>query len=257
MGRNIPGQGGPGGMWVGPRQYAAQNGIADWTTWSRRTGIAWDPFGDAKPVVKAGISKYDRLEGPTLAQNVNPNFISTNTCPWTSTTAPASLGQLSGCTGFSGNTNHIDPHMKRPYQWEYTAMVQRQIAHNTWISAGYYGRKFFNLYGIVNTLVPAADYTPVTITNPLTSQPLTVYNQLASTRGQFNNLQMTLPSLYAHYNGLELHVNSRLSKMTAFGGFPSRPDYRPPNGTNTDPYQHNNLHNLPAPNGYPTTTHSR
>ncbi len=250
---NIPAQGAPGGMWVGPREYAAQNGIVDWNTWSPRIGVAWDPFGDAKTVLKGGISKYDRLEGTTLAQNVNPNFISTDTCPWTSTTAPTSFSQLSGCTGFSGNTNHIDPHMKRPYQWEYTAMVQRQIAHNTWVSAGYYGRKFFNLYGIVNTLVPTSDYTPVTITNPLTGQPLTVFNQLASTRGQFNNLQMTLPSLYAHYNGVEFQVNSRFSKMTVFGGFTYGRDYGTPDGTSTDLNNPNNLINLAGAIGYDST----
>src|SRR5260370_14762111 len=189
MEMNIPAQGAPGGMWVGPRQFAAQNGIVDWNTWSPRIGVAWDPVGDAKTVIKGGISKYDRLEGTTLAQNVNQNFISTSTCPWTSAVAPTSISQLGGCTGFSGNTNHIDPHMKRPFQWEYTAMVQRQVAHNTWVSAGYYGRKFYNLYGIVNTLVTASDYTPAMITNPITCQPLTVYNTLACTPGQFKNVQ--------------------------------------------------------------------
>lgn len=250
---NIPAQGAPGGLWVGARQYPAENGIVDWNTWSPRIGIAWDPFGDAKTVVKGGISKYDRLEGTTLAQNVNPNFISTNTCPWTSTTAPTSLSQLNGCTGFTGNTFHIDPHMKRPYQWEYTVMVQRQIARNTAVSLGYYGRKFYNLYGIVNTLVPASDYTPVTITNPLTNQPLTVYNQLASTRGQFNNLQKTLPSLYAHYNGVEVQVNSRFSKLTVFGGFTYGRDYGTPDGTSTDLNNPNNLINLAGAIGYDST----
>ena len=250
---NIPAQGAPGGMWVPARQYTAQNSVVNWNTWSPRMGAAYDPFGDGKTVIKGGISKYDRLEGTTLAQNVNPNFISTSTCPWTSATPPTSMSQLTGCTGFSGNGNHIDPHMKRPYQWEYTAMIQRQITRNTWVSAGYYGRKFFNLYGIVNTLVPASDYTPVTITNPITNQPLTIYNQLASTRGQFNNLQKTLPSLYAHYNGVEFQVNSRFSKLTAFGGFTYGKDYGTPDGTSTDLNNPNNLINLAGAIGYDST----
>ena len=52
------------------------------------------------------------------------------------------------------------------------------------MSVGYYGRRFCDLYTAVNAAVPPAAYTPVTITNPLTSQPLTVYNQNPSTRGQ-------------------------------------------------------------------------
>ena len=41
---------------------------------------------------------------------------------------------------------------------------------------------------------PASAYTPVTITNPLTSQPLTVYNQSAATRGLVTNLLTTIPT---------------------------------------------------------------
>ncbi len=111
-------------------------------------------FGNGKTAIKGGISKYDVLEGTSLAQNVNPNFIAYSTCPWTSLTPPTPGQALTGCTGFSGNNNHIDPNMKRPYQWEYTVMVQRQIAANTSVSVGYYGRKFYDLFGDVNTAVP-------------------------------------------------------------------------------------------------------
>lgn len=247
---NIPAQGAPGGLWVAPRQYAAQNGIVQWNTWSPRIGVAWDPFGDAKTVLKGGISKYDRLEGTTLAQNVNPNFISTSTCPWTSATPPTSMSQLSGCTGFSGSTSHVDPNMKRPYQWEYTVLLQRQIAHDTWASVGYYGRKFYNLYGILNTLVPSSAYTPVTITNPLTGQPLTVYNQNPATRGLSNPVQQTLPFLRAHYNGVEVQINSRIRKLNVFGGFTYGHDYGTPDGTSTDLNNPNNLINLTGAIGY-------
>jgi len=253
MAMNIPAQGAPGGTWVPSRQFAAQDGIVNWNTWSPRIGFAWDPFGDAKTVIKGGVSRYDRLEGTTLAQNVNPNFLAFSTCPWTSSILPTSPSQLTGCTGFSGNNNHIDPNMKRPYQWEETLMVQRQISRSTSVSVGYYRRKFSDLYGIVNTAVPLSAYTPVSITNPLTNQTITVYNQMPSTLGQFNLVQKTLPSLYQKYNGVEFQVNTQLSaKLTFFAGLTIGKDYGTPDGSTTsmDFNNPNNLINYQGNFGY-------
>jgi hypothetical protein len=247
---DIPAQNAPGGTWVGPRQFSAQNGIVNWNTWSPRIAFAMDLFGDSKTVIKGGVSRYDRLEGTTLAQNVNPNFIATNTCPWTSLTPPTSPSQLTGCTGFTGSSIRIDPNMKRPYQWEYTVMIQRQIGRNTSVSLGYYGRKFFNLYGRVNQAVRPDRYTPISITNPLTGEAVTVYNQDPATRGQFNIVQQTIPDLSAHYNGVEFQFNTRLSKLSAFGGFTYGRNYGTPDGSSTDLNNPNNRINLAGNIGY-------
>jgi hypothetical protein len=232
---SLPAENEPGGTWVPAASYPARNGLVDWNTWSPRFGFAWDVFGDSKTAVRGGVSKYDRLEGSTLIQNVNPAFITYSQCPWTSNVLPTSPAQVAGlaCTGFSGNNYHIDPNIKRPYQMEYDVMVQRQLGAHTSASVGYYHRNFYNLYGIVNTDVPSSDYTAVTVTNPLTGQPLTVYNQAASTRGQINYLEKTLPQLYQRYNGVEFQVNTQIAKATVFGGFTIGKDYGTPDGSTT------------------------
>ena len=253
MEMNIPAQGAPGGFWQPARSFPAENGIVNWNTWSPRIGFAWDVFGNSKTAIKGGISKYDVLEGTSLAQNVNPNFIAFSTCPWTSITPPTPGQALTGCTGFSGNNNHIDPNMKRPYQWEYTVMLQRQIGANTSVSVGYYGRHFADLFGVVNLAVTPDDYTPVSIINPLTGSTMTVYNQLASTKGQINLLQKTLPNLYEHYNGVEFQVNSRIKKATVFGGFTIGKDYGTPSGTSTDLNNPNTLINYAGEQNFDQT----
>src|SRR5581483_8997933 len=75
-----------------------------------------------------------------------------------------------------------------------------------------------DLYTTVNAAVPASSYTPVTITNPLTNQPLTVYNQDPATRTAVRNVLSTVPDLRQFYNGVEFQVNTRFTKGTAFGG---------------------------------------
>ena len=80
---------------------------------------------------------------------------------------------------------------------------------------GYYGRKFWDLYTTVNDAVPSSAYTPVTITNPLTNEPMTVYNQDPATRGQVRNVLKTIPELSQRYHGVELQFNTRLTMSTS------------------------------------------
>jgi hypothetical protein len=250
---NIPAQGAPGGTWVGARQFGEIKDLVRWNTVSPRLGITYDLTGDSKTALKVSISRYDRLEGTTLAQNVNPNFISFSTCSWTSAVAPQP-GQidLSKCTGFSGNNNHIDPNMKRPYQYEWTAMVQRELSPSTSASVGYYGRRFYDIYGTRNLAVPASAYTPVAINNPLTNSPITVYNQSTATLGQINLLQATNPDLYQKYNGIEFQVNSRFTRASVFGGLTIGKSYGTPDGS-ADLNNPNNLINFEGNIGFDST----
>jgi hypothetical protein len=251
---SIPAQSSSGGIWAPPTVQPAENGLIDWNTFSPRIGVAWDVFGDSKTAIRGGVSKYDRLEGTTLVQNINQNFLSYSTCPWASNVLPTTLAQVQniGCTGFTNNLSHLDPGIKRPYQMEYMVMAQRQIGDRTAVSVGYYHRTFYDMYGIVNTAVPSSDYTAVTITNPINQKPLVVYNQLPSTLGQTVLLEKTLPNLNQHYNGVEFTANTRFAKGTLFGSFTYGKDYGTPDGSTTsiDFNNPNNTINLTGNLGY-------
>jgi hypothetical protein len=220
---SIPAQSVPAGRWVGARNFPAQNGIVNWNTFSPRFGFAWDVFGDGETAIKGGLSRYDRLEGLGIVQSLNPRNLSFQTCPWTDNnrdlTAQDSEIAFASCTGsLNPALGQVDPNLKRPHQLEYTALVQHQLGRTTSVSVGYYGRTFTDLFTTVNAAVPVSAYTPVTITNPVTNQPLTVYNQNPATRGQVSNVVKTLPNLKNYYNGVEFQVNTRLTRATVFGG---------------------------------------
>lgn len=227
---SIPEQSAEAGTWIGARSFPAQDNIINWNTVSPRLGFSWDMFGDGRTAMKGGVSRYDRLEGVTLVQPLNSRNISFQTCPWVDTNGDlrAQNGEiaLASCTGsLNPSLGNVDPDLKRPHQWEYTVMVQRQIGDKTSVSAGYYGRRYTDLYTTVNDAVPSSAYTPVTITNPLTNQPLTVYNQDPATRGLVRNVLKTLPELKHVYHGVEFQVNTRMSKLTMFGGLTIGKDY--------------------------------
>lgn len=220
---SIPAQDAGAGRWVPAREFPAQNNIVNWNTLSPRFGIAWDVFGDGRTAVKGGLSRYDRLAGITIVQPLNLKNIAFQTCPWgdTNNDLRAQIDEiaLARCTGsLQPSLGFVDPDLKRPHQWEYTATVQRQIGGNTSVMVGYYGRRFWNLYTTVNDAVPSTAYTPVTIVNPLTNQPMTVYNQDPATRGQVRNVLKNIPELKQRYHGVEFQFNTRLSNATVFGG---------------------------------------
>jgi hypothetical protein len=220
---SIPAQSAPAGRWVPARDFAAQNDLVNWNTVSPRLGFSWDVFGNGRTAFKGGLSRYDRLEGITIIQPLNLRNIAFQTCPWDDANhdLAAQTGEIafSRCTGSLQPTlGNVDPGLKRPHQWEYTGLLQRQIGSNTSVSVGYYGRRFSDLYTTVNANVPATAYTPVTINNPLTNTPLVVYNQDPATRGSVRNVLTTLPELHQIYNGVEFQVNTRLKNATVFGG---------------------------------------
>lgn len=220
---SIPAQSAPAGRWVPARDYPAQEGIVNWNTISPRLGFSWDVFGDGRTALKGGVSRYDRQEGITLVQPLNRRNIAFQVCPWGDANGDltAQEGEIAfaRCTGSLLPTlGNVDPDLKRPHQWEYTIMVQRQLGSRTSVSVGYYGRRFTDLYSTVNDAVPSTAYSPVTITNPLTGQPLTVYNQDPATRGQVRNVLKTVPDLKHVYNGVEFQVNTRFSQATVFAG---------------------------------------
>jgi len=220
---SIPAQSAGAGTWVPARDFPALENIVNWNTVSPRFGFAWDLFGDRRTALKGGVSRYDRLAGVTIVQALNRRNIAFQTCPWSDANnnlrAEHDEIALARCTGsLQPSLGFVDPDLKRPHQWEYTVMMQRQIGGRTSVMVGYYGRRFWNLYTSVNDDVPHTAYTPVTITNPLTGQPMTVYNQDPATRGRVRNVLKTIPDLRQTYNGVEFQAHTRMSNVTVFGG---------------------------------------
>jgi Carboxypeptidase regulatory-like domain len=220
---SIPAQSAGAGRWVPARQFAEQKNIVNWNTVSPRFGFAWDVTGDGRTAIKGGVSRYDRLAGVNLVQPLNLKNIAFQLCPWNDPNGDRRAQEteidFARCTGsLQPSLGFVDPDLKRPYQWEFNVMVQRQIGSRTAVMAGYYGRRFWDLYTTVNDAVPPEAYTPVTITNPLTNAPLTVFNQNPATRGLVRNVLKTIPDLRHRYHGVEFQVNTRLTRATFFAG---------------------------------------
>jgi len=210
------------GRFVGARDVPAIDNVPNWKSVVPRLAISWDPTGSGKTAVKASASKYMKNEGMGFTSLVNRMSLSSSRRSWTDLNGDgdAQDNELGPSTGFTGGSNTtIDPAISRPYNWEYTASVQREVRRRLSVSAAYFNRQLRDLYGVKNTLVTPADYTPVTITNPLTNQPMTVYNQNANTLGQVALVLSTRNELNTNYNGVEFKAEQRfMNGADLFGG---------------------------------------
>jgi hypothetical protein len=179
-----------------------------------RRGVANVLTGDARTLLKGSFSKYMGNEATGLAETVNPLFFdSSNRCAWADLNSDlyAQANELSRCTGWSGGaTTVLDPDLRRPFNREYSIGVEHSLTSNMRISFMAHRREQRDLYAIMNRAVPTDSYIPVTITNPLTLQPMTIYNQNPALAGRQDNVRTNSSKLDSAYNGVEVSVVRRI-----------------------------------------------
>jgi Carboxypeptidase regulatory-like domain len=239
------------GAFVPERELARIDDVPNWNDVVPRLGVAYDLFGTGRTAIKASASKYMQNEGIGLAHSVNPMYLSRDRRTWTDVNGDglAQMSELGPSNGFSGGVNQrFDPDLARPYSWEYSASLQHQLAEGLSVSAAYYRRNARNLYGVKNLLVTPADYSPVTIANPIAQGSLVVYNQNAATRGLLDLLVSNYSELDKKYDGVELKVDKRFAGgALLFGGLTVGRKFGSIRGTTDDLNDPNELINA---NGY-------
>ncbi|HEY7171434.1 MAG TPA: carboxypeptidase regulatory-like domain-containing protein [Vicinamibacterales bacterium] len=233
------------GRFVPARQFdGVVPNLPVWSNVVPRFGMAYDLRGDARTALKFSASKYMAAHATEIAMRYNPmlqvsdrrNWFDCALLPGTSTCDPTLVGAAGYHDGFaqtneigpSGNANfgvsagrRPDPDLQRAYNWEYTASVQHQLLPRLALNFAWYRRTFGDVEGQFNTLVnPATDFTPVATTNPLTGQPMTIFNLNPNKLGQVDNVDRTSDINSTSYNGFETSFSARLPRGgAALGGW--------------------------------------
>jgi hypothetical protein len=201
---------------VPARQQPAQD-VETWRNVVPRVGVAYDLAGDARTVVKGSYSRYVMNEGTGLDDSVNPFSESFNLCSWNNPTggpnaaAPTTMANISKCGGFPEVNTKLDPNLQRPINTEYSVGIQRQLTAKFAGSLTYFRRENRGQFASLNLAVPTGSYIPVVIINPLTNQPLTIYNQNPATAGLQQNVIANSSLLDDTFNGIELAIQRRFS----------------------------------------------
>ncbi len=207
------------------RTFPQSKNYVNWNTFRPRIGVAYDVTGKGTSVIRGYFGQFDVIQGTGLAETVNPNGLSTQVYTWNDTNhdnypqtsewlSPANLIAASG-----GVVTSIDPNLNRPYTNELNVGYEKQVLKDVLVGVNYYFRNIKDQYAVRNLDNLPTDYVPTQfddkgnpLINPITKQPITLYNLNPSKVGLANYLLQTIPELNTnHYNGLEFTVQKRMS----------------------------------------------
>lgn len=181
--------------------------------WGPRLGLAYDPFGDGKWAVRAGLGLfYDRTLNGIWEQNAfnDPPLVQTTT---TLNTASSSQNlfdnPLSGAAGaapLGPNALTItgSPSFKVPSYLDYNLSVQHEIMPNTVLEVGYVGTKGTHLLGDIDLDQP-------TLAARLAAVPGTDVNAVRPNLG-YGAINDRATVYTSNYNSLQASLNRRFSK---------------------------------------------
>jgi len=233
------------------RSFPAKEAV-NWKDLNPRFGVAYDLFGNGKTAVKASANRYVLGEGTTRASTINP-IQSNNTMArqWIDANNDrviqgdplnfAANGELLASQnpnfGKPVLTFRYDPEwshgfQNRPYNWEFSAGIQHELMPRMSVNASYFRRIYGNF--AVTDAVPVGvnDYTSYCVDGPVDARlPGSGGERICGLRdinsvalaGQLNTDRMTTfasnyGAQYEHWNGVDLTVNARMTKLLLQGG---------------------------------------
>lgn len=170
--------------------------LVSWRDLTPRMAAAYDLTGDGKTAVRTSLSRYVIAQGVqgTYGDSLAPvnrlaNFVTRswtdgnrNFVPDCDLTNPSDQNFLASggdrCFAMSDlnfgkptPSTTIDPavmngYAVRPYNWEFSAGVQRELRKGMSVDFGYFRRWFGNFAVTYNRALTAADYTSFSVTSP-------------------------------------------------------------------------------------------
>ena len=180
-----PDQESPASAYVPAFHVNRVDGTPKWRNVSPRFGAAYDLKGDGRTAFKAAAGRYMAGMGTGLPLANSPaNAISksasrtwfdanNNFFPDGDPKNPNANGELGPSSnpafGTPVITSFFDPDMltkNRPYTWQMSASVDRELRDNMRVSIGYYRTQHFNQTVVDNTSVTSANYDPYCVTAP-------------------------------------------------------------------------------------------
>ena len=111
-----------------------------------RFGASWDPWGDGKTALRAGVGQFFQRE------RVTPYLGASFNAPFGVTTTRNRSFAVPGPLASAGSpSNSIDPRGVVPNSWQWNLSAEREIARETTVQLGYVGNKGIHLTSAFDT----------------------------------------------------------------------------------------------------------
>ena len=221
-----PEQNSPAGRFVPFRHFDKIENLPNWRDVAPRLGGVFDVTGSGRTAIKGHVGKYMQAFSTVgFAAVYNPMVIATDRRTWTDTNKDdiaqnSEIGPVVNPFNISGISNRTpDPNIRRPYQWETSLGVQREVVPGVSLSAGWVHRTFKRIFWSDNTLISQSDYTVGTVPNPLDgSERIPIYNLNVAKRGLVQSVDKNSDVNGRWYNGADFGFSSRLKGGNIYGG---------------------------------------
>ncbi len=207
-----------------------------------RIGVVYDLFGNAKTALKFSVNKYATQLSALSLLGYNPisstgdrrTWLDCNLVPGTSTCSPTPLAtngdDIAQDNEIGPSNNPLfgsavaatpDPDLRREYSWDWAASVQHELAPGISVLAGFYFTRSYDAQATLNkALSLSSSYLSVPTTNPLTNDPLTVFNLNPAFQGQVRNVVQNSEINHRDYTAYEASLQARLAGGgTLLGGW--------------------------------------
>jgi hypothetical protein len=225
--------------------FPAVENVPNWKDINPRVSAAYDLFGDGKTAVKASISRSVEQDSIRYAAANNPaTTLQTQTQrTWGDANGNfvpdcnLQVGELNGECGPWQTLSFGSPVPgtvyspsimqgwgNRPYNWEFSASVQQQLAPRISANFGYFRRVVGNFYVLDNEALGPNDFTQFSVSVPsntgngfaLPSAGQTISglydpNVIVAARNVMK-MASDFGAQYQHWNGFDLSLDARLTR---------------------------------------------
>jgi hypothetical protein len=208
-------------IFIGEQCFGRIDNVPNWLDLSPRFGLVYDVFGDGRTALKFAANRYAIPVGSGFSTSVNPIKVATDTRAWVDLDGNGipGLNELGPSNGFNtGTTNRLSQDVKRPFANEVNVEIQQELGAGLVMSAGYFYHAVRRQVGSRNVAVPMESYIPIDVTEVVTGQQVTVYNQDPATRGMLDVLFNNAPELDQTFHGFDLTFNKRMSNRWMLTG---------------------------------------
>jgi hypothetical protein len=232
----------PAGRWAPARQFAEIRNVPNWTDWAPRFSMVYGLFGTGRTAIKYSLNRYNQSRTTGIAADYNPlRSLTSTSLPWrdlngddiaqgtrtfnANGTVTNCVFLTAGCeidlTGLPANfgTAALNEYGAYPRTWnlESALELQHEILPRLSGSVSWFRGNFHNLTNTINRSYTHADYTPYTVYNPLTGDPIEVFARTLETRPT-RNLDTFDPERTREYESFNVGFNARIAGASLFGG---------------------------------------
>jgi hypothetical protein len=243
----------PNGRFVPARSFDAIKDLPNWSDPAPRFAMVYDLFGNSKTALKYSLNRYNQARTTGIASNYSPFLSQTRALQWTDVNgddiAQGALYNFDGtpappCTypsinceinfnSLPANFGAVSPNeygaYPRTWNIEQGAEIQHELFPRLSVTGSWFHGSFHNLTTTINRswtydgADPTANpnYSPLTVYNPMTGEPITVYSQTAAAAAApTRNLDTIDPNRERIYNAYNLEFRARPGLGSQiFGGF--------------------------------------